>query len=834
MYYIAIPACIFILNYSQPARAELYFNTQSLRLDKQQRAEIDLSRLAKVDVQLAGEYNVDVMVNEKNVGRQKLNFFACENHLCVVINPMLLKQWGVKMAGIPALSAFSEDTPIKNIHDYIPDFSESFDFEQQRLTITVPQALMNNSYRGYIPSSRWENGLPMLFSSLSLTGSETKYRQAGTGPTSTQYLNLRNGINLGAWRVRNYGYLARSNITGTSWNSMQTWIERDIPGLQSRLTAGEVTTPGLVFDSLNFRGISLASQDEMRPDSMRGYAPEIRGIALTNARVEVRQNGNLLYQTWVSPGSFVINDLYATSSSGDLQIQVHEQDGTTREYTQAFASPPVSLRKGVTRFSTTLGEYGFKSAYLAARRQPFWQGEILHGVLSDTSIYGGTILAGQYHSGMLGVGQGFGQMGGVSLDVTHAVTRFADHHQTQGQSLRLRYSKNFDTTGTDLTVAGYRYSTSGYYSFDEASRNYFSQSVSNNPVKNRVQVSMSQTIGHLGSLSLSAYQQQYRGNHKPLSRSVTGNWSKSFNGISVGLSQSQNRSWHSNRMDNITSLSVSLPVGKWLGATNTTLRQQNRMTRSTNGLSSMTTMLSGTTLEKNNLAYSLAQSRSRQAGSRTSDSSALSLSWQGDRATLNTGYSNFYGQSERLTWGASGSLVVHPYGVTLAQQLPEGSGYALIRAPGAENVRVRNRSGVATDRRGYAIVPSLTPYKENEISLDTASLADNVDLITPSRSAIPVREALILSDYETLVGYRVFLTLKQHGRPLPFGTLVRAGESSGITDEKGQVFISGMADKTTLEAVLTGGKSCHATFDSNNPEIKKSSGLLLATLECQS
>ncbi len=258
------------------------------------------------------------------------------------------------------------------------------------------------------------------------------------------------------------------------------------------------------------------------------------------------------------------------------------------------------------------------------------------------------------------------------------------------------------------------------------------------------------------------------------------------------------------------------------------------MTRSTNGLTSMTTMLSGTTLEKNNLAYSLAQSRSRQAGSRTSDSSALSLSWQGDRATLNAGYSNFYVQSERLTWGASGSLVVHPYGVTLAQQLPEGSGYALIRAPGAENVRVRNRSGVATDRRGYAIVPSLTPYKENEISLDTASLADNVDLITPSRSAIPVREALILSDYETLVGYRVFLTLKQHGRPLPFGTLVRAGESSGITDEKGQVFISGMADKTTLEAVLTGGKSCHATFDSNNPEIKKSSGLLLATLECQS
>ncbi len=38
------------------------------------------------------------------------------------------------------------------------------------------------------------------------------------------------------------------------------------------------------------------------------YAPVVRGIAETNARIEVRQNEQLIYSSTVSPGSFVIDD----------------------------------------------------------------------------------------------------------------------------------------------------------------------------------------------------------------------------------------------------------------------------------------------------------------------------------------------------------------------------------------------------------------------------------------------------------------------------------------------------------------------------------------------
>lgn len=37
--------------------------------------------------------------------------------------------------------------------------------------------------------------------------------------------------------------------------------------------------PGDIFDGVNFRGIQLASDDNMVPDSQRGYAPTIHGIS---------------------------------------------------------------------------------------------------------------------------------------------------------------------------------------------------------------------------------------------------------------------------------------------------------------------------------------------------------------------------------------------------------------------------------------------------------------------------------------------------------------------------------------------------------------------------
>ncbi len=95
------------------------------------------------------------------------------------------------------------------------------------------------------------------------------------------------------------------------------------------------------FDSVSFRGVQLASDDNMLPDSLKGFAPVVRGIAKSNAQITIKQNGYTIYQTYVSPGAFEISDLYSTSSSGDLLVEIKEADGSVNSsgYRHRVVSP---------------------------------------------------------------------------------------------------------------------------------------------------------------------------------------------------------------------------------------------------------------------------------------------------------------------------------------------------------------------------------------------------------------------------------------------------------------------------------------------------------------
>lgn len=95
----------------------------------------------------------------------------------------------------------------------------------------------------------------------------------------------------------------------------------------------------------------------MLPDSLKGFAPTVRGIAKSNAVVTIKQNGYVIYQTYVSPGAFAINDLYPTSSSGDLQVTVKESDGSENTFTVPYSAVPLLQREGRLKYALTAGKY---------------------------------------------------------------------------------------------------------------------------------------------------------------------------------------------------------------------------------------------------------------------------------------------------------------------------------------------------------------------------------------------------------------------------------------------------------------------------------------------
>ncbi|MDD9693179.1 fimbria/pilus outer membrane usher protein, partial [Klebsiella grimontii] len=158
----------------------------------------------------------------------------------------------------------------------------------QRLYLTIPQAFMGNRARGYIPPELWDHGINAGLLNYNFTGNNV-HNDVG-GSSNYAYLNLQSGLNLGAWRLRDnttwsYSSGGSSSTSENKWQHINTWLERDITLLRSRLTLGDSYTNGDVFDGINFRGAQLASDDNMLPDSQKGFAPVIHGIARGTAQV---------------------------------------------------------------------------------------------------------------------------------------------------------------------------------------------------------------------------------------------------------------------------------------------------------------------------------------------------------------------------------------------------------------------------------------------------------------------------------------------------------------------------------------------------------------------
>lgn len=437
---------------AQVSYAEEYFNPAFLSGDASQVA--DLSRFSKGEGQPAGTYRVEVYINEEYIGTQDVRFDALEKgrkgaddtglvpclsrawlekqDVNIQASPVLLKLTGEQCADLPA--SFDKA-------------QTRFEFERQRLDISIPQAAFRNNVRGYIPPERWDNGITAAMLNYSFSGSNSKNTESDANYNS-YFLNLNSGLNIGPWRLRNYStwnYSENGRYRNNTWRNVSTYAQRSIIPLRSSLTLGDSYTEGDVFDGVGFRGVQLASDDSMLPDSMRGFAPTVRGVANSPAQVTIRQNGYEIYQTYVPAGAFEITDLYPTSTSGDLQVSVRENNGTVSQFTVPYSAVPILQREGRVKYALTAGQ--FRSGSDLQDSPDFWQGTLIWGLPAGVTLYGGSQLSDNYQSFAFGAGKNLGNWGAVSADVTHARSVLPDDSQKEGQSLRFLYAKSLNEIG---------------------------------------------------------------------------------------------------------------------------------------------------------------------------------------------------------------------------------------------------------------------------------------------------------------------------------------------------------------------------------------------------
>jgi outer membrane usher protein len=814
---------IFIAIYSVSSFADEYFNPAFLSDDPS--AVADLSRF-EGGAQAPGIYRVDMYLNDTFQSRKDIRFLPApsvasvntdDTGLIPCLTPAMLTKMRVNITNLPALKNVKPDACLE-LPAVVKGSATRFDFENLRLNITVPQAMMMNSARGYIPPSQWDEGINALMLNYNFTGSNS---DDGDGSDSKDlFLGLNSGINVGAWRLRDYStwnYNSNRLRDKSQIQHINTWVERAIIPLRSELVMGDSTTPSDVFDSLGFRGVQLASDDNMLPDSLRGFAPTIRGIAHSHARVTIRQNSYIIYQSYVPPGAFSISDLFPTSSSGDLVVEVKESDGSQDIYTVPYSSVPVLQREGHLKYAVTAGKYRSNSDQ--QEDVGFAQSTAIWGLPAGFTAYGGFQAAQHYKALALGTGVNIGKFGALSFDLTQATSELADESTHHGSSLRFLYSKSLQNMGTSFQLIGYRYSTAGFYTLEDTTRKQMKGFADNGQIedpqiqdtltdyynlhetkRDKIQLNVSQQLGSHGSLYVSGSRQSYWRSGELNTLLQTG-YSGNLYGVSWTLNYSYNKIPGMNDADQRVAIGISIPLSQWLFPSSDITHQTHSAYATTSistdmhGNTTESAGLNGTLLEDDNLNYSVQQGYQNNGGG---SNGAVSADYNGAWGNANVGYNYSNGSGyQQVNYGLSGAVVAHRNGITLSQ--PLGDTNVLIAAPGAQDVKVEDSTGIRTDWRGYAIVPYATTYRMNRLALDTTSLPENVDLEESVVSVVPTRGALVRAKFSTHVGARVLLTLTHADHVVPFGALVTTEDgNSSIVGDDGQVYLSGLADHGQL------------------------------------
>lgn len=806
--------------------------------------------LFEAGAQLPGVYPVDIILNDSRVDSREMFFHIAYDsegnpYLKTCLTRNMLINYGIKTEMYPRLfrKTGKENEVGEKEEDcadlsVIPHATEMFQFSSQQLRLEIPQAALRPPLKGLAPEVLWDDGITAFLMNWQANVSRSEYRKYGRSASDNFWLSLEPGFNFGAWRIRNLMTWSKTSAQPGNWESVYTRAERGLNNIKSRLTLGDDYTPSDVFDSLPFRGVMLGSDESMVPYNQRAFAPVVRGVARTQARIEVRQNGYLIQSQTVAPGAFALTDLPLTSSGGDLQVTVLESDGTIQVFSVPFTTPAIALREGYMKYNVTVGQY--RPSDSAVEHSLLGQLTSIYGLPYGFTAFGGVQMAEHYLAGALGGGWSLGDLGAISFDSIYARSQMKGKNNETGNTWRIRYNKSFELTDTSFTVASYQYSSAGYHSLPNVLDSYRdSRTGSYNTSENRrrrTTVNLTQPIGTLGSVSLYGSRDEYRDNRAKqdsIGVILGGSWKN----ISWSVNGSRNRNFglykgHGGKTENRISLWTSIPLGRWLGRAANDIRATTQILKSSGQNTRYEVGMNGNAFDRR-LYWDISEEMV-PSNENSSASSRLNLRWQGTYGEL-TGMYGYSSHMRQMSAGISGGMVAHSEGITLGQEM--GDTTALVVAPGVSGASVEGGPGVRTDYRGYTLAGYMSAYQENVITMDPLTFNENAEVVQTDTKVVPTKGAVVKANFETKVGARALITLKRHdGSPVPFGSVVTLEgvkgslSSVGVMGNNGEVYMSGLPKKGNLKIVWGEKSQCNAPY--NLPDQKGTAGIFLTSSVC--
>lgn len=801
-----LAALILSMSVSVQARAEttedqdVTFNTGFIKaFDK----SVDISRFEKSTTLAPGDYQLDIYINDQLTGRGNVRIAKSAEGVTQVCFPgREVAQWGLNLS---SLSDTKKTTATLagdcvDLSKLLPDSQVQLDPASLAARISIPQIFIAPQWKGYVSPDNWENGVNAGFVSYSANSYMTTSEDGNE--SKNVYVNLNSGLNILGWRLRHNGALNvnespdNSGMT-TEYNSINTYAQHDVTALESTATVGQFYTPGDMFDSVPFVGVQLANDERMMADAEKGFAPEIRGIADTNAKVTVRQGSQVVYETSVAPGPFQINDLTNTGYSGDLNVTITEADGRTKNFVVPYASVSQLLRPGISRFSATAGQYYQTSSYSSANKgdaPKFIQGTYRRGISNHVTGYGGGIVANDYVAALGGFALNT-ELGAFAFDVTNSVARSLpqgaegiDESMT-GQSYRVAYSKLLTTSNTNLALAAYRFSSAGYLTLQNVAQLQTGETTSVNRPRERMQLNISQPVGGWGNIYVSGLTETSWNKNTGRSTTYQAGYGTSFAWGTLNVTVG--RTYSEDKYDNQIALMYSLPLGR---SNNTTLTNSiNHQNGNTNYQSN----LSGTAGQQNQLTYNtFAGYNQSDYGSSTQFGGSAdykgSLSDIGGSVSRSNNYTQYSATAKGTILGYRGGVVLTPQ---------QGETMAIVEAKGASGAEVIGGSGATVGWWGTTAVTSLTPYKNNNVLLDPHGMSADVELQSSSAKTVPRYGAITVLKFDTIVGKPLLVRgVMANSEPVPFGAdvLDKQNKLVSMVGQNGQILLRGLPEKGSL------------------------------------
>ena len=747
------------------------FNTNFL--DPNMFRGIDKSKLKKMLATPAGLFGVEVHINGKRIDTMQILFKEVEgsDNARPCLNASTIQKLKLKTRFYTAKAAElfkradnansqseGPPAPCLFINEIIESAHEKYDRGELILEFTVPQAASKpgNDF-GVLDLNYGESA---GFSNYSASSYQLS---SPTGKQSSQFVSLNAGVNLVPWQIRSSVYLSQTDNSDLKASYGDYLIKRTFVDWKSTLMLGNLNSQSQTLGGVTARGMRLSSEEHLMPYEDRIYNPTVKGIARSNARVQLKQNGLVFSEQNVPPGPFEFDDLRPPSNVGDIEVIVTDAGGGQQQFYLPYSNVGGRLNPGSVRYSLMFGQYQVPdgSNLLIA------QGGIRYGwneVFTPSLEY---FISERYVAAATGVvldnflGSQFGSLALSNID-----------YPINASGYSLRFGLN-GGVGDALRLS---------YQRQQNSENYFDPSVAlsyqpaiygaanNTGVVNGL--SLSTNIPSLGTFSFS-YSSQDIGQQTDANQNINLSYSRFIAGLNLYASANRaknNFGWLSANSNWSANVGVSIPIRFGFGGGNLTADGS----ASESGARSNRVGYNGRWNE--HASYGLTYGAQNGAYS-----ASLGTDISHSMGSANLGVSQSSTGSTQLSLGNSGSIVLHRNGFLMGPSV--GDTFGIVEVPSGKDVQIQGQVG-RLNSDGFGLISYLSPFADNQIYLDLEKSNMDLELDSTVANVAPVSGSIVRLAFKSRKGYPLLVTFTSEEEiaiPVGANLLDESGATVGVS-----------------------------------------------------